>query len=69
VIQVQIQALLAVRAVAGKVTEGSNIGSNIKVAKLLVFNRKAGKVEGFIITYRLYLRIKIRETTVKKQVQ
>jgi len=59
---VQIQALIAGEieaAVAEEegVAEGSNIESNIEVAKLPVFNREVGKVEGFITVYRLYLRI------------
>jgi len=39
-----------------------------KVAKLLVFSEEAGKVEGFIIAYKLYLRIKIREVTTEEQI-
>ena len=51
--------------------EGSdpNIGFNIKVAKPLMFNRKASKVVGFIIAYRLYLRMRIRRVLVEEQVQ
>ena len=50
-------------------TRGLNTGSNIKIAKLLVFNREAEKVGGFIMSYRLYLRIKMRRATVKEQIQ
>ena len=51
--------------------EGSdpNIGFNIKVAKPLMFNRKASKVVEFIIAYRLYLRMRIRRVLVEEQVQ
>jgi len=69
--QVQIQALIAGRAVArkGEAMKRSNIEFNIEMAKLLVFNGEAGNVGEFIIACRLYLRIKIRETTVKEQIQ
>jgi len=67
--QMQIQALLATGAEAGAgVIEGSNTGSNIKMAKPLVFNEKAGKVGGFIIAYKLYLRIRIRGVLVEEQI-
>jgi len=50
--------------------EGSdpNIGFNIKVAKPLMFkfNKKASKVAGFIIAYRLYLRMRIRGVLVEE---
>jgi len=52
----------------GGVTEKSNTGSNIEVAKLPVFNREAGKVRGFITVYRIYLRMRIREAMVKEQI-
>jgi len=45
------------------------MGSHMEVAKLAIFNREAGKVGGFVIAYRLYLRMKMREVTVKEQVQ
>jgi len=41
----------------------------MEVAKLPVFNREAGRVGGFIIVYRLYLRMKMREAMVEEQVQ
>ena len=50
------------------VEEGFNMGSNIKVAKLPVFNGETEKAGGFITACRLYLRIKIREISVKEQV-
>jgi len=40
------------------------MGPHIKVAKLVIFNRKAEKVGEFVITCRLYLRMKIKEATV-----
>ena len=39
------------------------------MAKPLVFNREVGKMGGFIIAYKLYLRMKMRETIVEKQIQ
>jgi len=71
--QVQIQALLAAGGGAGtggaeRTTTGSNMGPHMEVAKPAIFNREAGKVGEFVITYRLYIRMKMREATVEKQV-
>jgi len=52
-----------------EVTEGSNIESNIEVAKPSVFNREAGRVGGLIMAYRLYLRMRMRGDIMKKQIQ
>jgi len=70
-IQVQIQALLAVQggAATGGAATGSNTGPNMEVAKLAIFNGEAGKVGGFIIACRLFLRMKMRGNTVEEQVQ
>jgi len=38
------------------------------MAKLLVFSREAEKVGRFIIVYKLYLKMKIREVAVKEQI-
>ena len=51
-----------------RTTMGSNMGLHIEVAKLAIFNREAKKVGEFITVYRLFLRIKLREATVEKQV-
>jgi len=69
VMQAQIQALITGGAVEGRRAEGSNMGSYIEVAKLLVFNREAGRVGGFITVCKLYLRMKMREVTVEEQIQ
>jgi len=69
--QVQIQALLAVQggAGAGGAVIGSNTGPSMEVAKLAIFNGEAGKVGGFIMACRLYLKMKMRGTSVEEQVQ
>ena len=67
VIQVQIQALLAATEREG-IIRGPNIGSNIEVAKLPVFSREVEKMEKFIMTCKLYLRMKIEGTVVKEQI-
>ena len=69
----QIQTLLAVGGGGARSTErgttGSNIGSQMEMAKPAIFNGEAGRVGGFVITCRLYLRMKMREATVEEQVQ
>ena len=68
----QIQALLAAGGAGARSAErgttGSNMGSQMEVAKPTIFNGEAGRVEGFVIAYRLYLRMKMREVTVEEQV-
>ena len=41
----------------------------MEVAKPAIFNGEAGRVGRFVITCRLYLRMKMREATVEEQVQ
>ena len=70
--QVQIQALLVATEGMGSVERGvtePNMGPHMEVAKLAIFNGEVGKVGGFVITCRLYLRMKMREVTVEEQVQ
>ncbi len=67
-IQAQIQVLLATREEEEEATEESNTGFNIEVAKPLVFSREVEKMEEFITVYRLYLRMKMREAAVEKQI-
>jgi len=64
--QIQIQALLAA---AGSAETGSNMGPHMEVAKPAIFNREAGKVGGFIIACRLFLRMKLGGAMVEEQVQ
>ena len=69
--QVQIQALLAAGATGeeGREATGSNLGPQMEVAKPSIFSGEAGRVGGFVTACRLYLRMKMREATVKEQVQ
>jgi len=67
--QAQIQALLAAGGGGTEQAVGSNTGPSMEVAKPAIFNGEAGKVEGFITACRLYLRMKMRRTSVEEQVQ
>ena len=71
VMQAQIQALLAATAGAGgeRGVMGSNMGSHMEVAKPAIFSGEAGKVGGFIMVCRLYIKMKLRGNTVEEQVQ
>jgi len=55
--------------VAERGVKGSNARFHMEMAKLPVFNGEVEKAEGFIIACRLYLKIKMREATVKEQIQ
>jgi len=71
--QAQIQALYAAAGGRGagsaeRGTTGSNMGSQMEVAKPAIFNGEAGKVGGFVTTCKLYFRMKMREATVEEQV-
>ena len=68
--QAQIQALLVAQGGAGAGGEavGSNMGSHMEVAKPAIFNGEVGKVGGFITACRLFLRMKLRGTSVEEQV-
>ena len=45
-----------------------NTRSNVDMAKPLIFNRDITKVSDFIIVCRLYIRMKIRDNLVEKQI-
>jgi len=40
-----------------------------EVAKLPLFDGDSGKVIGFVIAYKLYIRMRMREEMVEEQVQ
>ena len=65
--QAQIQVLLTATAGKGRETaEGSNMRPN---TKLPIFDGEVEKIERFITVYKSYLRMKIREILVEKQIQ
>jgi len=68
VMQAQIQILLAGEK-GEEAIKKSNTGSNIEVVKPLVFNGEASRAVGFIIVYKLYLRMRISEALIKEQIQ
>ena len=45
-----------------------NTRSNIKVAKPPIFNRDTSKVLKFLMVCRLYIRMRMRNTLVEKQI-
>jgi len=61
--QAQIQALLAAQGGvgAGGTRTEPNTGSHMEMAKPAIFNGEIGKVGGFIMACRLYLKMKMRE--------
>jgi len=66
--QAQIQALSGVAEAVVVEISRHNVRSNVEVAKPQTFNRKVSKVLGFLIVCKLYIRMRIRETAVEKQI-
>ena len=46
----------------------SNTGSNVDVAKLSTFNENISKILYFLIAYRLYIRMRMRDESVGEQI-
>ena len=69
--QAQIQALLAAQGGVGGggARTGSNTGAHMEVAKPAIFNGETGKVGGFIMACRLYIKMRVRGNTVEEQIQ
>jgi len=57
------------QAIIAKERETVAVESNVKVAKLPIYNRKISKIEGFIMICRLYLRMRMRRVIVEEQIQ
>ena len=67
--QVQIQALLAAGGGGVGGEERRITGSKVEVATPAIFNGEAGKVGGFITACRLFVKMKLRGSTVEEQIQ
>jgi len=46
-----------------------NTELNVEVVKLQTFNMAANKILGFLIVYRLYIRVRMRDAAVEEQIQ
>jgi len=68
--QMQIQALLAGAAAGGeRVAREVGREGGAEVVKSQIFDGMSSKVAEFITAYKLYIRIRMREESVKKQIQ
>ena len=61
--------LVAEEVGAGAAVSRSNIGLNTEVAKPQVFNGIARKILEFLIVYKLFIRIRIRNDSVEELIQ
>ena len=50
-------------------TERPNTEPNVKVAKPPIFSRETKNIAGFIIVYKLFLKIKMSKVAVEEQIQ
>jgi len=46
-----------------------NTRSNIEVAKPQTFNGETEKISNFLMIYRLFIRIRMRDNSVEEQIQ
>jgi len=66
--QMQLQALIAEEAVVWRMVEGSNTGSHMEVARPSIFSGEVGKIGGFTMVCKLYLRMKMKEAPLEEQI-
>ena len=63
---VRVQELLMI--LKGRAELKPNSGSQTKMVRPSLFNEKVNKVERFVIIYKLYLKMRMKETTVEEQI-
>ena len=51
----------------GEIASRSNNVLNTEMARLFLFNGEASKVVGFVTVYKLYIKMRIKEISVKEQ--
>ena len=61
--------LITVEATAETVAPRPNTKSNIEVAKLQAFDKTVGKILVFLTACKLFIRMRMRGDSVKKQIQ
>jgi len=49
--------------------EGRRVAINTQVAMPPVFDGTSSNVSGFVTAYRLYIRMRMKETVVEEQIQ
>jgi len=64
--QLQEQITTLSKQVAVREGEGA---TSMEVAKPQMFDGASSKISGFVMVCRLYIRMKIRETSLEEQVQ